>query len=105
MKNILLALRTIKSYRIYSIVNIVGLMLSLACVVTICRYIYTELTVDQCHSKIDQIYAVTSTSTHGGRPRLSGTDNPNNVKGYVDISSDAQVILKSTVIYNEKKSN
>lgn len=55
MKTFWLALRTIKSYPLYTVVNILGLALSLACTIVIARYINGELSVDDAHSKIDKI--------------------------------------------------
>ncbi len=56
MKKLLLALRTIKNYRLYSVVNIVGLSLSLACVITISRYLYSELSLNSCYNQSDKIF-------------------------------------------------
>lgn len=46
MKIILLALRSLIRFRLYSAINIMGLALSLACVIIISRYVYSELTTD-----------------------------------------------------------
>ena len=56
MKTLRLAFRSILHFRMYSIVNLIGLALSLACVIIIFRYIYGELTVDHFNKKFDRMY-------------------------------------------------
>jgi len=55
-----LPIRAALHFKTYSVINILGLALSLACVVTISRYVYGELTVDHFHKKIDRIYTIVS---------------------------------------------
>ena len=45
MKIIQLAIRTLCRFKIYTIINIIGLALSMACVIIIFRYAEQELTV------------------------------------------------------------
>ena len=59
MKVIKLAIRSILSFRMYSGVNLLGLALSLACVITIFRYVYGEFTVDHFNKKLDRVYVTT----------------------------------------------
>jgi ABC-type antimicrobial peptide transport system permease subunit len=54
------SLRTLVRYRLYSIINLSGLALSLTCAVIIARYVYSELTVDGFNTKLDRIFTVTS---------------------------------------------
>ena len=46
MRIILTALRTLKRFRLYTIVNAIGLAVSLGCVILIARYVHQELTVN-----------------------------------------------------------
>ena len=46
MKIIQLAIRTLCRFKIYTIINIIGLALSMACVIIIFRYAEQELTVN-----------------------------------------------------------
>ena len=46
MKIILLAIRTLLRFRLYTVINILGLALSLACCILIFRYVYGEMTTD-----------------------------------------------------------
>ncbi len=56
MKIILLALRSLTRFRLYSAINIMGLALSLACVIIISRYVYSELTTDHFATNHDRLY-------------------------------------------------
>jgi len=40
--------------------NVLGIALSLACIIVIFRYVYEELTVERFNAKLDRIYVVTS---------------------------------------------
>lgn len=46
MKQFKTSLRTLYKFRLYSIVNILGLAVSLACVIIIARYVHQEVTVN-----------------------------------------------------------
>jgi len=56
MKIIRLALRSILSFRTYSGINLIGLALSLACFITIFRYVYGEFMVDRFNKNLDRMY-------------------------------------------------
>ena len=74
MKIIKLAIRSIISYRKYLFVNVLGLAISLACVITIFRYVYGEFTVDRFNKKLDRMYVTTvEDSSEFGLVRFSGT--------------------------------
>lgn len=98
MRNFIIALRALKNYRLYSVVNIVGLALSLACVITISRYIYSELTVDTMHSKKDNIYCVLTLQRGMTQYSQDDSDNINGTADFVDISDDPAVLEKTAVI-------
>ena len=55
MKILLLSLRSLTRFRLYTSINIVGLALSLACVIALSRYIYSELTTDHFSTGHDRI--------------------------------------------------
>lgn len=79
MKNIRLALRSIFHFKLYTIVNILGLALSLACVIVIFRYVYGEITVDRFNTKLDRMYI----------PVIEDRENPGTCFFY-DINSDSR---------------
>ena len=66
MKIILLAIRPLMRFRTYTFVNVLGLALSLACVIIISRYVYSELQTDRFYPDLERIYTtiyVQGTST------------------------------------------
>ncbi|MEG1670974.1 MAG: FtsX-like permease family protein [Mucinivorans sp.] len=85
MKQILLALRTLRHYKLYSTINILGLAMSLACAIVIGRYVYREMTVDGFNSRLDRIYCSTVEMQNSqGKQSLAHPENPNNDKEYID---------------------
>ena len=83
----MISLRTFIHYRLYSTINLLGLALSLTCVVIIARYVYSELTVDGFNTKMDRIFiTATESSNNQGKQSFSGIFNPNREKNFVDIS-------------------
>lgn len=55
MKIILLAIRTLLRFRLYTAINILGLALSLACCILIFRYVYSEMTTDHFIPEVDKV--------------------------------------------------
>lgn len=55
MKIILLAIRTLLRFRLYTVINILGLALSLACCILIFRYVYGEMTTDHFIPEVDRV--------------------------------------------------
>jgi putative ABC transport system permease protein len=51
-----IAVRNLWKYKAYSIINILGLTIGMACVIIIMRYVQTELSYDNFHGKQEQIY-------------------------------------------------
>ncbi|OGU60100.1 MAG: hypothetical protein A2V66_10425 [Ignavibacteria bacterium RBG_13_36_8] len=54
----LIALRTIRKSKLYSGINIVGLALGIACSLLIYMYVAEELSFDNYHKDVDQVYRV-----------------------------------------------
>src|SRR5688500_16523481 len=73
VKNIQLAFRFLLKHKEYTVVNIVGLTMSLVSVLFIGLYIVDELSFDRFHSKADRIYRVIEheTSTEGSTTQLA----------------------------------
>jgi ABC-type antimicrobial peptide transport system permease subunit len=71
----------------YTFINLLGLAMSLTCVIIIARYVYSELKVDGFNSRLDRICVSTQEmSINPGTVRYSGIFNPNNEKTFVDLS-------------------
>ncbi len=56
MKIILLAIRSLMRFRLYTVINVLGLALSLACVIIISRYVYSEATTDHFNKNHEWMY-------------------------------------------------
>lgn len=97
MKHLIYALRILKNYRLYSVINIVGLALSLACTVVITRYLYVEYTVDECHSRVDNICCVVEDDRSEGTSGLSYVYTDNLNTGAQNPLDDAAVVMHTNV--------
>ena len=86
MKIILLAIRPLMRFRTYTFVNVLGLALSLACVIIISRYVYSELQTDRFYPDLERIYTtIYEDDKHPGQTRYAGVSNPNNEKSFSSI--------------------
>ena len=56
MISLKLALRTLKRFRLYTLINAASLVLSLACVLSLSRYLYREYTVDSNFGDLDNVF-------------------------------------------------
>jgi len=73
-----IAFRTIKRSKIYSIINIAGLAVGMACCFIILSYIISELSFDKYHKNAHRIYRLALDGSFGGTGdlRLASTNNP-----------------------------
>ena len=86
MKIIKLAIRSILRFRMYSGINVLGMALSLACVITIFRYVYGEFTVDRFNKNLDRVFVTTQeNSRNPGDVRFSWIRNMNRTPTFVDL--------------------
>lgn len=53
MRQIILAINALLKFKAYTLINVLGLACSLACVLTVARYIHQENTVNQCFPNIN----------------------------------------------------
>lgn len=99
MKIIRLAIRALLRFPLYTVINMVGLALSLACTLIIIRYIHQEVTVDHFCKDLDRTYLLTSEFYN--RPKsLGGNSNRNHDKNFIDPLNDPAIELSSTYIPN-----
>jgi ABC-type antimicrobial peptide transport system permease subunit len=76
----------------YSVINLAGMAISLACAIIIARYVHSELTVDGFNSRLNRIYMTTMEDSNNlGAIRFSGISNPNREKNFVDLSANPGV--------------
>jgi len=62
------ALRNLLRYKGYSVINVLGLSIGIACCILIMLYVQDELSYDQFHEKHDRIYRLVESATIAGRP-------------------------------------
>lgn len=90
MKIQLSAIRTLFRFRIYTVINIIGLAVSVAATLIIVRYIHQELTVDHFCKDLDRMYMLTAQRSSGDVSIMDNTDwnkDPN----FVDPLKDPEV--------------
>jgi ABC-type antimicrobial peptide transport system permease subunit len=62
-----IALRNFRKYKAYSVINIAGLGIGMACCILILLWVQDELSFDRFHENPDQIYRVNSDNYGGGK--------------------------------------
>lgn len=113
MKILLLAIRSLMRFRLYTMINIVGLALSLSCVIILSRYIWQEVTTDRFNQKLDRLYITTLQNKDNPLIRFSGSQNINKEPDFRDPLADLAVEKSTTFVphanneitYKEKKYN
>ncbi len=76
-------IRTLHKNRLYTAVNILGLALSLACVILIARYVHQETTVNHFAIDLSRTFMMT-VEEENGQVRYSGAADPNKDANYRD---------------------
>jgi putative ABC transport system permease protein len=72
-----IALRRIRRQRVYSLINVAGLAVGLACCATIILYVTNELTYDTFHPDVERIYRIASHQVNQvGDSRFASTPGP-----------------------------
>lgn len=109
-----IAWRSLVNNKVYSLLNIFGLAISLACFLLVTLYVIDELSYDRYHDKADRIYRINSDITLGESQKLPFTsdmmgaalkqDYPQ-VEEYVRIynSNGSKLIKKGTEYIKEVK--
>lgn len=100
MKNILLAIRMLLRFRVYTLINLFGLILSLACALIIARYIHQEYTVDHYCPELDRTFLMTIVK-EGDKPRLSRAKDYNKDPNFIDPLNDPSIDRTSAFIVFE----
>ena len=85
MKTLIYAIRIVTRMKAYSLICVLGLVISLAGTATLVRYIHQELTVDHHLKDLDHLHLLTShVITKKSPPRLACNRNWNREKQFVD---------------------
>lgn len=109
MKILLLAIRPLLRFRTYTIINVLGLALSLACVIILCRYIHREVTTDHFINGLDRIYYIVLDRNTDKQPFIASRTNEElpdlQAEASIEISSSYIPESEDRVSYNNKKFN
>jgi putative ABC transport system permease protein len=76
-----IALRNLSRNKIYSLINISGLSLGLACSMLIILYVADELSYDRFHKDVNRIYRITNQSFDKKEGRLNQSGNSGYLQG------------------------
>lgn len=79
-----IGLRNILKYKGYSVINISGLAMGIACFLLIFLYVKDELTYDQMHEDSDSIFRITSKVKFGGSVSTRGATGHPDTEAYRD---------------------
>lgn len=90
MKNQLSIIRTLFRFKTYTIINIVGLAVSIAATLIIVRYIHQELTVDHFCKDLDRLYLLTVQQSDGGVAIMDNTDR-NHDPNFIDPMKNPEI--------------
>ena len=72
----IVALRNLQRHKGYSLINILGLAIGLACCITIFLFVRDELRYDTFHANADRIYRIQNTSFSDGHQRAMASTPP-----------------------------
>lgn len=107
-----IAFRNLQRNKIFSIINIAGLALGLACAMLIILYVKDELSYDRFHKNVTNIYRIAVKSKFDGNERkdgntgfLQGPRFAQNVPGilsFVRIQDDQKDIKKESDIFSQE---
>jgi putative ABC transport system permease protein len=90
-----IAWRNILKNKVFSLINIFGLAIGLACFLLICLYVSDELSYDRFHEKADRIYRVHSNIIFGGAEMklaiCSDPMGPTLVKDYPEVEQFTRI--------------
>jgi putative ABC transport system permease protein len=107
------AFRNLQRNKVYSLINILGLSLGLACAMLIILYVKDEVSYDRFHKQIDRIYCVgmerlEKDGKTQGKNAITGyfqgprfTANIPEIKSFVRIQSDQRDIKQGTEIKSQ----
>lgn len=100
------AFRNMKKYKTYTLVNLLGLAIGLACVFLIFLYVQDELSYDQFYPKHENVYRIVTHSKMGDRVGDFNTTSaplaPTAVADFPEIKYGARVVFRSNKLFIHK---
>ena len=101
MKLFTTSIRNLYKFKLYTIINILGLSISLACVIMIMRFVHQETTVNHFATDLDRTYIMTI-EEEMGHTLFGGSENWSYEKGLTSpINDEAVEVFTSFVPFEE----
>lgn len=95
-----IALRNLQRQKGFSIINILGLSIGLACAIIIMLYVQNELSYDTFHAKADKIYRITGQTTEVSVAICPAPMAPGMVNEFPEISSAVRVSMYANNLFD-----
>jgi len=89
-----IAIRNLKRHKGYSLINISGLAIGMACCILILLYVADELSYDNFHEKAERIYRVNAISSIGVTTRYYATVPPALAQGLADSIPEIEAFVR-----------
>ena len=89
-----IALRNMKRHKGYSLINIAGLAIGMACCILILLYVTDELSYDRFHENKDRIYRINAISSIGTTSRQYATIPPALAQGLADSIPEIEAFTR-----------
>ncbi len=90
-----IAIRNLKRHKGYSLINISGLAIGMACCILILLYVTDELSYDNFHEKAERIYRINAISSIGVTTRYYATVPPALVQGLADSIPEIEAFVRA----------
>lgn len=106
---IIIALRNLRRNKVYSLINIFGLAVGMACCIVIMLFVQDELSFDRFHENADRICRMTMKRTLPGREFLwaevPGTIGPNLINDFPEVVDAVRIVKHAwfVVKYGDKR--
>jgi len=98
--------RNFKRQKAYSIINVTGLAVGMACCICILVYVHYELSYDRFHTNADNIYRLVMNGDASGRPfdvaLSSGPIGPTLVKDFAEVDNVVRFQRRDRIPVNYK---
>ena len=92
-----IAIRQIRRQNIYSIINLLGLTVSMSCVLLLFIYIREELSFDRFHEKTDTLYRIASHANINGN-EINTPATPSGLASKLDVKNICRISTLNDVI-------
>ncbi|MEO6405198.1 MAG: ABC transporter permease [Ferruginibacter sp.] len=104
--------RNLVRNKIYSVINIAGLSIGLACAMLIMLYVKDEVSFDRFHKNVSNIYRIVSRNKHDGKEYQDGNtgylqgprfaQHVPGIRSFVRIQSGTEDIKKGSEVYPQE---